>query len=118
MKTKFFAALIFTLTINHLSLSASAKTAFPSAPNAKVVASKGGDPTDIRIVFSAKRIWLVADEMPMKCLKAQVKNAAGEVVVEKCFSSKTSDWSLNVEALPKGDYTLHLGTTRTEKFTK
>jgi hypothetical protein len=118
MKTKFFAALVLSLTINYLSLSAATTTAFSNTPITKTLASDGGDPTDIKIVFSAKRIWLVADEMPMKCLKAQVKNAAGEVVVEKCFSSKTSDWSLNVESLPKGDYTLHLGTARVEKFTK
>lgn len=80
--------------------------------------NKGGDPIDIKIVVAQKRIWLVADEMPMKCLKTQIKNAKGEVVLEKCFSSKCADWYLDIERLPKGDYTLHLGANRIEKFTK
>ena len=84
---------------------------------AKATAGKG-DPNDIKVVVSQKRIWLVADEMPMKCLKAHIKNSEGKIVLEKCFSSKGAEWFLNIEALPKGNYTLHLGADQVEKFKK
>lgn len=85
-------------------------------PSLTSVALDGGDPIDIKVVVSQRRIWLVADEMPMKCLKTKVLNAAGEVVLEKCFTSKCAEWFLNIESLPKGEYTLQLGETRVEKF--
>ncbi|MFN0036104.1 MAG: DUF3244 domain-containing protein [Saprospiraceae bacterium] len=138
MKLKLFTVLAFALTFNHLQAftttalpsfaATSAKTATATATTtatayfvpafAEATAGKGGDPTDLKVVVSQKRIWLVADETPMKCLKTQVKNAQGKVVLEKCFTSKTADWYLNIEALPKGEYTLHLGSERVEKFKK
>lgn len=115
MKTKLFAAVLFTFILNHLQ---AAPTINFVDSRVSASAYKGGDPIDIKVVVSQKRIWLVADEMPMRCLKTQVKNAEGKIVLEKCFTSKMSDWFLNIEALPKGEYTLYLGSERTEKFKK
>ena len=103
MKTKLFVVLIFSLLTSVLS---------------SANAANGGEPSDVKIVVSAKRIWFVADEMPVKCLCVKVKNSDDKVVLEKCLSSKTADWSLNVEALPKGDYTIHVGKDKSVKFTK
>jgi len=121
MKTQLIAVLFFTLSISPAVASAnegniSSLTISPSF--AKVTAGKDSDPLDLKVVFSQKRIWLLADEMPVKCLKTVVKNASGQVVLEKCFTSKCSEWFLNIEALPKGDYTLYLGADRVEKFKK
>lgn len=133
MKTQLFALLIFILPVlpvlpavasakegvnfnSNLSIVTEAMVIKPAF--AKAMACKITDPTDLKVVFSQKRIWLLADEMPMKCLKTVVKNSGGQVVMEKCFTSKCTDWFLNIEALPKGDYTLHLGKDRVEKFKK
>ncbi len=136
MKMKLFAVLSFAVIFNHLQaadlpqtfttancpcvLSTSPAEAFLPAKawQAGAKAYKVTDPIDINVVVSQKRIWLVADERPMKCLKAQIKNAEGKIVLEKCFTSKCADWFLNIEALPKGDYTLHLGADYVEKFKK
>lgn len=103
MNTKLFAALIFSLLAS----------AFQT-----VQAANGGDPTDIKVVVSEKKIWFVADEMPVKCICVKVKDSADKVVLEKCLSSKTADWSLSVESLPKGEYTIHLGQDKKVKFKK
>lgn len=100
MKTKFFAGLIFFLL-----------AAFPTIHAAPV---SGTD--DIKVVVSDKKIWVVADEMPVKCLCIKIKDAEGKVVAEKSLSSKISDWSLNVENLPKGDYTVEIGKDKKVKF--
>lgn len=108
MKTKFFAvfafAVLFGFNLSATTLNSPIKT--------------GGDPTEVRAVISAKRIWLVADEMPVKCLKTQVIDEQGKVVLERCFSSKCSEWYLNIEALPKGTYTLRIGAEQVQKFKK
>lgn len=118
MKTRFFSLLVFALVCTQLQ--ATNTTAWMPKPDLMPsltsVALDGGDPIDIKVVVSQRRIWLVADEMPMKCLKTKVLNAAGEVVLEKCFTSKCAEWFLNIESLPKGEYTLQLGETRVEKF--
>lgn len=115
MKTKLFALLSFALFFSQLQAANAARPA--NISTAAVSCEKGGDVGDIKIVVSQKRIWLIADEMPMKCLKTQIKDAQGNVVLEKCFTSKCNDWFLNIEALPKGEYTFHLGD-RVEKFKK
>lgn len=116
MKTIIFSTLLFTLTFQTAQASALHFTENKLA--VCNIETSGGDPIDIKVVVAQKRIWLVADEMPMKCLKTQIKNVKGEVVLEKCFSSKCADWFLNIESLPKGEYTLHLGASRVEKFKK
>lgn len=122
MKTKQFAILLLAFTLSQIQANATI-TANPAldtsgATICNTCSSKDGDPADIKVVVSQKRIWLVADEMPMKCLKAQVKNTEGKIVLEKCFTSKCAEWSLNIEALPKGEYTLCLGANQIEKFKK
>jgi|GEM_PF-840819 len=128
MNTKLFAVLFFVLPAGAFAKEGlNPKTNLPAVAFAKedslgkVLApafakATAGKPIDIKVVVSQKRIWLIADEMPMKCLKTHIKNAAGEIVLEKCFSSKCAEWFLNIEALPKGDYTLHLGSDHIEKF--
>lgn len=77
----------------------------------------GCDPT-VKAIFSAKRIWLVTDEMPVKKLTVQVFDANGKVVLEQHFSSKTANWSLDVETLPAGRYSLQVGTDAPINFKK
>lgn len=120
MKTKLFAVLSFALIINQLQANNLPQSAVVRTQNVAQAAfdQAGGDPLDIKVVVSQKRIWFVADEMPMKCLKTKVLNADGKVMLEKCFTSKCSEWFLNIEELPKGEYTLHMGNDRVEKFKK
>ncbi|MCC7465179.1 MAG: hypothetical protein IT261_02860 [Saprospiraceae bacterium] len=123
MKTKLFAVLTFVLALTQVQASESHITGdsnlcacVPAAATTDAAFQMERDPLDLRVVFSQKRIYLVTDEMPMKCLKIKVCNAVGETVIEKCFSSKCAEWFLNIESLPKGDYTLYIGDQRTEKF--
>ena len=122
MKTNSFALLLIAFSFNlfqsHATPAFNAALYTPQTIQCAANNTQGGDPIDIKVVVSQKRIWLVADEMPMKCLKTVVKNSIGEVVLEKCFTSKCADWFLNIEALPKGDYTLHLGEKQVESFKK
>ena len=103
MNTKLIALFIFSLIAS-----------FSPAANA----ANGDDPTDIKVVISEKKIWFIADEMPLKCLCIKVKNSEDKVVLEKCLSSKSADWSLNVESLPKGEYTVLVGKDKSVKFRK
>ncbi len=122
MKTQFVSALFFSLIFNQLQASNSYFASYSPFEVLKTgmnaTKSNGEDPADLKIVFSQNRIWLLADEMPMKCLKTQIKNEEGKIVFEKYFTSKYSEWFLNIEALPKGKYTLYLGSDRVEKFKK
>ncbi|HAD14647.1 MAG TPA: hypothetical protein DCF33_19650 [Saprospirales bacterium] len=127
MKTKLFAVLSFFLVLTQAQATHFLNTGTgdlcecsPVTATATTTAAlnSDGNPLDIKVVFSQKRIYLVADEMPMKCLKIKVCNAAGEAVIEKCFSSKCAEWFLSIETLPKGDYTLYVGDQRVEKFKK
>lgn len=101
MNTKLFTVLLISLITS----------VFQTA-----TAANGSGSGDVKIVISAKKIWFIADEIPVKCLCVKVKDNAGKVVLEKCLNSKTADWSLNVESLPKGEYTLVVGKDRTLKF--
>lgn len=101
MKTKIFVTLLISLMTGVSQIA---------------MAANGGEPSDVKIVVSEKKIWFIADEMPVKCLCIKVKDNAGKVVLEKCLNSKTADWSLSVESLPKGEYTLVVGKDRTLKF--
>jgi hypothetical protein len=107
MKTKtLFAILLgFALSLFHETATAASPAAF------------GGDP-DVKVVVSQKRIWLVADEISVKNLTVQVKNEQGRIVLEKQFSSKMADWSLNIESLPKGKYSVTVGKTAKTQFTR
>lgn len=70
-------------------------------------ASSASDPA-VKVVVSAKRIWLVTDEISVKSMSVQVMDQNGKTVLEKNFSSKTTDWSLYIEQLPKGCYTVQI----------
>jgi hypothetical protein len=127
MKTKLFAVLTFFLVLTqaqatNYSTAGTGELCECSPVTATETTTEalnaGGNPLDIKVVFSQKRIYLVADEMPMKCLKIKVCTAAGKAVIEKCFSSKCAEWFLSIETLPKGDYTLYIGDQRVERFKK
>lgn len=60
----------------------------------------------VKVVVSAKRIWLVTDEISVKNMTVQVLDKNGKVVLEKSFSSKMTDWSLQIEQLPRGCYSV------------
>jgi hypothetical protein len=64
---------------------------------------------DIQIVVSAKKIRLISDESP-------VKNQAGETVLQKRFNSKITDWSLDIQSLPAGEYRIFVDAVPVKKF--
>lgn len=74
--------------------------------------------TQVDVVITQKRILFVSDELPVKHLAVQVIDAANHVVMEKNFSSKTADWSLDVSDLPTGNYTVQVGTQAPVSFVK
>ncbi len=73
---------------------------------------------EVKVIVSPRRIWLVADEMPVKSLIVQVFNLDGKVVLEQHFSSKTADWSLDLQSLPTGRYLVVAGTQEAIRFRK
>lgn len=105
MKTNFvkIIALFMLLNLNQ---------AF-SAPAATT--TRQHDP-EIKVVVSQKRIWLITDEISVKNLTVQVVNEQGKTVMEKQFSSKTSDWSLRIETLPAGKYSVLIGSKKMTEF--
>ena len=106
MKTKLLFVCFFSLL---LSLSQSI-----AASNSNISSS---DP-DIKVVVSQKRIWLVTDEISVKSLTVQVLDARGKVVMEKHLSSKVADWSLRIESLPEGNYTVQVGDKKMADFSR
>lgn len=103
MKTKFFGALLLSmfLSLNHALANATAY--------------QHNDP-EIKVVVSQKRIWLVTDEISVKNLTVQVMNEQGKVVMEKTLSSKMTDWSLNIESLTSGRYSVMIGSKKMTAF--
>ncbi len=71
---------------------------------------------EMKIVVSAKKIWLVHDETPVKHLAVQIRNAEGKVVIEQIFSSKNADWSLDICTLAEGEYQILVGGEVVRKF--
>ena len=107
MKTNIFRTLVLCLflSLNHANPLSAAASFF------------GQDP-DIKVVVSQKRIWLVTDEISVKSLTVQVMNAKGKVVMEKNFSSKMTDWSLQIASLPEGTYSVMVGSKKMTEFTR
>lgn len=104
MKTKLFLVILLGLLFSlPQNLSASPTQIF------------GGDP-DVKVVVGTKRIWLVADEISVKYLTVQVLDEVGKIVMEKQFSSKTTDWSLRIECLPEGEYSVVVGNEKMADF--
>lgn len=73
---------------------------------------------EIRVVISEKKIWFVADEMVVLTMPVEVRDSQGKVVVECQFSAKCSDWSLNVENLPSGKYSVYIENKEVKTFTR
>jgi hypothetical protein len=115
MKNNFFAVLAFALFFGQLDAANSISSTLNH--DTATLSHTSSNPGDVKVVISHKRIWFVADELPLKCLKTRVIDAKGKVVIEKCFTSKSAQWSLDIEALPKGEYTLVVGE-RNERFKK
>jgi hypothetical protein len=70
---------------------------------------------EYKVIFSETKIWIMADETPVTRLNVQVKDANGKVILEKNLSSKCSDWSLSVDDLKSGKYSLWIaGAHRTD----
>lgn len=101
MKTRFFAFALICFFFSTLQTVSAANF--------------GSDP-EVKVVVSAKRIWLVTDEISIKELRVQVLDQEGKVALEKCFSSKMSDWSLHIENLPKGSYTVQVAGVTVKTF--
>lgn len=97
MKTHFAIVLLFAFLFGY-GQDLSANSTLPN----------GGEP-DVKIVVGQKKIWFVADEIPLHCTSISVSNLSGEVVLEKHISSKTADWSLDISGLPSGEYVLKMG---------
>ena len=72
----------------------------------------------IEVVVTQDQIWLMADEKPVKDLPVQVVDANGEVVLQKLFSSKTTEWSFDVSTLPAGKYKILIGSVQIEYLDK
>jgi hypothetical protein len=106
MKTKLFLVAVFSLFLSLAQTFASA--------NSNI---SGNDP-DVKVVVSQKRIWLVTDEISVKSLSVRVLNEKGKVVMEKQFSSKVTDWSLRIESLPEGRYTVEVGEKKITDFSR
>ncbi len=106
MKTKLFLVALFSLL---LSLNQSVAGSNSNTTH--------NDP-DVKVVVSQKRIWLVTDEISVKCLTVQVLDEKGKVVLEKHLSSKMTDWSLNITSLPDGNYSVTVGGKKMTQFSR
>lgn len=63
----------------------------------------------VKVVVTPQRILLITDETPIAPMLVEVKNAEGKVVLEKLFSSKSTDWTLCIANLPAGNYSVSAG---------
>jgi hypothetical protein len=71
---------------------------------------------EYKVIFSAQKIWIMADETPVAKLVAQIRDNKGKVVVERTLTSKCSDWTLSVKDLSAGNYSLWLGGQHSTDF--
>ena len=69
---------------------------------------------NIHFVITEKRLWVVGDEFPVQNLEVKISDAAGKVVLEKVFTSKTESWFLDLTNLPAGKYKVSGGDLETE----
>lgn len=92
-----------TILLSLLSLLLTFGPAAASSPRTDSVGAQ------IEIVITPKRILLVTDELPMKSLVVRVFDSSNHIVIQKEFSSKTTDWSFDVSHLPGGSYTVQVG---------
>lgn len=104
MKTKLLLVALFNLFLSLHQTTA--------APN---TTTWGNDP-EVKVVVGKKHIWLVADELSVKSLTVQVLDERGHVVMEKQLSSKMTNWSLRIDSLPQGNYSVKVGTKKMTDF--
>ena len=106
MKTKLFLTIALMLAMSYSQwaqpYSASADQNYPY----------------VEVVLNEDRIWLIPDERPVVDLPVKVVDANGEVVLQKLFCSKISDWALDVSTLPAGKYKVLIGANQTEYLEK
>lgn len=106
MKTKLFLTILLVLGLSYYHWAQTA-----SAPPEKSFPY-------IEVVVTQERIWLMADEKPVQDLPVQVTDANGVVVLQQVFDSKTTEWALDVSALPAGKYKILIGSIQTEYLEK
>ena len=92
MKTKLIASIFW--------LALSLMPAFGFADN--------GSPEEIGVVITPQRILFLTDETPVASISVQVTDNKGKVVLEKQFTAKMVNWSLDVDQLPAGKYCLSI----------
>jgi len=105
MKSQFFAALVTFFFAVGIST-----TVFAAQSPLTI--------TDVQVVMTQKKIRFVADESPVKCLRVMMTNEQGAVVIQKQFSSKITDWSIDVHELPAGTYQLQVDDMPAKTFIK
>ena len=102
MKTKFLTAFLLAFAL--------------WAPTFAANGPGPGHTPEIKVVVSAKRIWLVCDETPIKQLAIKVLDSKGAVVAQSQFSSKPVNWSLDIQHLPSGHYAVMVGDCKAREF--
>lgn len=102
MKTKLFTVAVMIL-IGFGSL------------NAQRSFAAGVEPV-LKAVVSAKRIWIVGDETPIKQIAVQVLDKQGAVVAQRSYSSNIVNWSMDIQQLPSGHYSLLIGDKKVREF--
>jgi hypothetical protein len=73
---------------------------------------------DLHVVVSEKRVWVVADEVNYKKMRVQIRSQSGEIMLEKNFNAKTTDWSFNIQSLPAGAYSVWIDQWQEAQFKK
>jgi hypothetical protein len=76
------------------------------------------NPSDVQIVITPEKIWFMTDEAPVKHLNVQLVSEAGKIVLEKVFSSKSTDWSMDVRTLPAGKFRIMLDSKLYKTFVR
>ena len=106
MKTKLFLTIALMLNLSYSQwaqpFSAAADRKYPY----------------VEVVVTDQRIWLMPDETPVANLPVQIVDADGTVVLQKTFSTSTSEWSLDVSGLAAGKYKILIGVNQTEYLEK
>ena len=72
----------------------------------------------VEVVLNEDKIWLIPDERPVVDFPVKVVDSGGEVILQKLFCSKNTEWSLDVSTLPAGKYKVLIGANQTEYLEK
>lgn len=71
---------------------------------------------ELKAIISAKRIWIVGDETPIKQIAVKVLDKKGAVVAQHPYSSNIVNWSMDIQQLPSGHYSLFIGDKKVREF--